>query len=163
VRRRVLGWLGQAALVAAVLVGAHLWATRDAARGPAPALSGTLLDGRALPLADYRGRPLLVYFWATWCPVCRLDQGAIAAVARDHPVVTVAMQSGDAATVAAHLAAQGLSLPVRVDEDGAVAAAWGVRGVPTAFVVDGDGQIRYVTTGVTTRWGLRLRLWLARA
>jgi predicted transcriptional regulator len=52
---------------------------------------------------------------------------------------------------------------VRVDEDGAVAAAWGVRGVPTAFVVDGDGQIRYVTTGVTTRWGLRLRLWLARA
>ena len=162
-RRRVLGWLGQAALVAAVLVGAHLWATRDAARGPAPELSGTLLDGRALPLDDYRGRPLLVYFWATWCPVCRLDQGAIAAVAQDHPVVTVAMQSGDAAAVAAHLAAQGLSFPVRVDEDGAVAAAWGVRGVPTAFVVDGDGQIRYVTTGVTTRWGLRLRLWLARA
>jgi peroxiredoxin len=163
VRRRVLGWLWQAALVAAVLVGAHLWTTRDAARGPAPVLSGTLLDGQSLRLDDDRGRPVLVYFWATWCPVCRLDQGAVEAVARDHRVVTVAMQSGDAAAVAAHLAERGLSFPVRIDEDGAVAAAWGVRGVPTAFVVDGDGQIRYVTTGVTTRWGLRLRLWLARA
>jgi peroxiredoxin len=163
VRKRVLGWLGQAALVAAVLVGAHLWTTRDAARGPAPELSGTLLDGQSLRLDDDRGRPVLVYFWATWCPVCRLDQGAVEAVARDHRVVTVAMQSGDAAAVAAHLTERGLSFPVLIDEDGAVAAAWGVRGVPTAFVVDGDGQIRYVTTGVTTRWGLRLRLWLARA
>jgi thiol-disulfide isomerase/thioredoxin len=102
-----------------------------------------------------------VHFWATWCPSCRLEHGTIQRLSQEHPVVTVAMQSGDAADVAAYLQERGLSFPVRLDERGEAAARWGVRGVPTTFVVDADGQIRFVTTGFTTDVGLRLRLWLA--
>jgi len=162
ITRRLPRWLGQAALVAALLFGLHLWGTRDAVRGPAPDLAGLLLDGRRVDLADYRGEPLLVHFWATWCPACRLEQGAVDAIARDHQVLTVAMQSGDAAELTAYLREQGVSFPVRPDEHGELAARWGVRGLPTSFVVDPEGNIRFVTAGVSTGLGLRLRLWLAR-
>ena len=105
---------------------------------------------------------MLVHFWATWCPVCRAEQDTIEALAKDHPTVTVAMQSGAAAVVAEHLNKEALSFPVLNDPDGAISAEWGVRAVPTSFVVDGAGQIRFVEVGYTTGLGLRLRLWLAR-
>ncbi len=59
--------------------------------------------------------------------------------------------------------AESVSFPVLNDPDGAIAAHWGVRGVPASFIVDGAGQIRFVEVGYTTEIGLRLRLWLARA
>jgi len=160
--RRLPRWLAQAALLGAVLLGVHLWTTRDAVSGAAPVFDVALLDGRRVTLSDYRGRPLLVHFWATWCPACRFEQGAVDGLARDHQVLTVAMQSGGAVELAAYFAEQGIDFPVHVDEHGDMAARWGVTGLPTSFVIDGRGQIRHVTAGLTTRLGLRLRLWLAR-
>ena len=162
IRRRLLRWLAQAALLAAVLYGAHLWTTRAAVAGMAPAFEAVLLDGRRVTLDDYRGRPLLVHFWATWCPACRFEQGSIDAIAQDHQVLTVAMQSGDAREVGGYVGEQELTFPVHVDERGEMAARWGVTGLPTSFVIDGSGSIRHVTAGFTTGLGLRLRLWLAR-
>jgi peroxiredoxin len=160
--RRLSRWLAQAALLAAVLLGVHLWTTRDAVSGAAPAFEAELLDGRRFSLADYRGAPLLVHFWATWCPACRFEQGTVESIARDHQVLTVAMQSGSAAELAKYLAEQDVDFPVHVDEEGEMAARWGVTGLPTSFVIDGRGRIRHVTAGFTTGLGLRLRLWLAR-
>jgi peroxiredoxin len=162
-RRRLFRWLAQAAVLTAVLLGIQFWTTRDAASGAAPAFEGILLDGRRVRLSDYRGKPLLVHFWATWCPACRFEHGAIAAIARDHQVLTIAMQSGGEAEVAGYMAERGVDFPVHVDEQGELAARWGVTGLPTSFVIDGHGQIRYVTAGLTTGVGLRLRLWLSRA
>ncbi|BCU05840.1 hypothetical protein Atep_05170 [Allochromatium tepidum] len=62
--------------------------------GEAPPLVGVTLEGTPIDLADRRGRPVLVHFWATWCPVCRITDGTIDAIAEDHAVVTVALQSG---------------------------------------------------------------------
>jgi thiol-disulfide isomerase/thioredoxin len=157
-RRRLLRWLGEASLILVVAAALQFWATRDAVEGAAPPLEGAWVNA---PPAGGEGRASLVHFWATWCPSCRLEHGTIQRLAHEHPVVTVAMQSGDAADVAAYLQERGLSFPVRLDEHGEGAARWGVRGVPTTFVVDRDGQIRFVTTGFTTDVGLRLRLWLA--
>jgi len=105
---------------------------------------------------------VLVYFWASWCPVCRLEQGSVSALLRDHPVVTVAMQSGSAAEVSGYLREHGLDWPVINDPDGALAARWGVRATPTFFVVDRERAIRFREVGYTSGPGLRLRLWLAR-
>ncbi len=151
-------------LLAAVLIIAAVgfWQTRDLASGMAPPLAGTDVHGRMLELAQWRGKPVLVHFWATWCPVCRLEQDSIAAIAEDWPVLTVAMQSGDAAEVTAHLREHGLDFPVLVDPDGELSGRFGVRAVPTSFVVAPDGRIRFREVGYTTGWGLRLRLWLAR-
>jgi len=157
-------WLWRVIELVAVLVlilGIRAWQQSGTASGPAPALAGTLLDGKPLALAAYAGRPVLVHFWATWCQICRLEQGSIDALARDAAVITVAMQSGDRAAVIQHLRKEALSFPVFNDPDGEIAAQWGVRAVPASFIVDGAGQIRYVEVGYTTGVGLRLRLWLA--
>ena len=144
-----------------LIVGIRAWQQSGTASGPAPALAGELLDGKPVSLAAFAGRPVLVHFWATWCPICRAEQGSIDTLARDVPVITVAMQSGDRDAVVQHLRKEELSFPVLNDPDGVIAAQWGVRAVPASFIVDGAGQIRFLEIGYTTGIGLRLRLWLA--
>lgn len=129
-----------------------MWQQRDIVAGAAPQLPGM----------TWSKQPTLVHFWATWCPVCRAEQSSIETLAKDFPnTVTIAMQSGDQAAVDKFMREQSLSFPVINDADGLISQAWGVHAVPASFIVDGNGQIRFVEIGYTTGWGLRLRLWLA--
>lgn len=143
-----------------LILGVRAWQQSGAASGPAPMLTGTLLDGRPYSLATAAGRPVLVHFWATWCPICRAEQDSIDALARDYPTITIAMQSGSVAEVAYFLKNEALSFPVLNDPDGRIASEWGVRAVPASFIIDAKGQIRFLEVGYTTGVGLRLRLWL---
>jgi thiol-disulfide isomerase/thioredoxin len=149
--------------VLGVVLAVQAWLARDLARGAAPPLPAPDLAARgAPPDGQALERPALVYFWATWCPTCDLQGGAVSRIARDHPVVTVALQSGGAGEVRSHLAAAGLDFPVVLDPGGRMAAAWGVQGVPAAFVVLPGGEIRFAERGYRTGPGLRARLWWAR-
>jgi len=148
-------------LAVAIYFGVRFYQQRTLIEGPAPALQATRLDGQAMALTGLRGQPVLVYFWATWCPVCRLEQGSIESLASDYRVVAVAMQSGTPADVSRYVQEHGLRVPVINDPNGAIAAAWGVRATPTSFIIDRDGQIRFREVGYTTELGLRLRLWWA--
>lgn len=159
--RRVLLYLGEALLIVAVVVGVRAYLSRGATRGPAPPIAAQSLDGQIVSLAAVHGRPVLVYFWATWCPVCGAMRGTIANIARDHPVITVAIQSGSGPEIAAYLNKHQWRVRVINDADGNVARLYGVRGVPASFVIDGNGNIRAVEIGYTTEIGLRLRLWWA--
>jgi len=159
-RRRWPAWLRDIVLVLLVLAALQWWQARDLAAGPAPPLVGHLLDGTAYQLDPGAG-PVLVHFWASWCPVCRLEQDSIAQIAADRAVITVATTSGTRDEVAAYLQEQVLRLPVLLDEDGELARRWGVNGVPATFVVDREGRIRHAGKGYSTEIGLRLRLWLA--
>lgn len=154
--RRVL----EAALILAVIFGAQYWQTRGLAEGAAPPLTGVLTDGSPAKVGA-GDTATLVAFWATWCPVCKAEEGNIVSVAKDHRVISVAMQSGDAATVTKHLKERGIALPQLIDAEGRQAIDWGVRGVPTHFVVDGAGNIRFRVVGYATTWGLKARLWWA--
>jgi thiol-disulfide isomerase/thioredoxin len=159
--RRWLRRAAEAVVVLVLILGIRAWQQSGTASGPAPALAGELLDGKPVALAAFAGQPVLVHFWATWCPICRAEQGSIDALARDLPVITVAMQSGDREAVIQFLRKETLSFPVLNDPDGVLAAQWGVRAVPASFIVDGAGQIRFLEIGYSTGVGLRLRLWLA--
>ncbi len=146
----------------ALVVGVRTWQHRDMPSGPAPALAGQTLAGTFYTLPAHPGKPVLVHFWATWCPVCRAEQGSIASLVHNDPnVITVAMQSGPPDAVARYLREQGIDFPVLNDPDGALSAAWGVHAVPASFIISPDGTIRFIEVGYTTGIGLRLRLWLA--
>jgi len=66
-----------------------------------------MADGRSGSLDDWRaehpGETVVVYFWATWCPICKMQEGSVDALRADWPVFTVAMQSGNASAVASFL------------------------------------------------------------
>ncbi len=163
-RRKV--WLrrGVEALVLVALVaGVRAWQHRDVVSGTAPSLRGALIDGTPYALSSAPSQPVLVHFWATWCQICGVEQGVIENISHDHAIITVAMQSGGRDEVAGYLRDQHLSFPVLNDPDGQISAAWGVHAVPTSFVVDRSGKIRFVEIGYSTSLGLQLRLWLAAA
>lgn len=132
------------------------------ASGTVPVLQAKTLAGKAFDINLPRQGPLLVHFWASWCPICHLEQDGIQAISRDYPVISVAMSSGNNASVRRFMKQQGLDFPVINDPNGQIARRFGVTGVPVSFVVDANNQIRFVERGYTTEWGLRLRLWLSR-
>jgi len=145
-----------------LIMGVRTWQQRDIAKGDAPPLHGLLLDGKTYVLATKPAQAVLVHFWASWCPICRTEQGSIESLARDNPnVISVAMQSGNSNAVQQYMREQAVSFPVINDADGQISARWGVQAVPASFIIDKNGRIRYVEIGYTTGLGLRLRLWLA--
>ncbi|MGD1984681.1 MAG: protein disulfide oxidoreductase [Chromatiaceae bacterium] len=158
--RRWLGWLRDIALVILVVAVVQWWQSRDLVRDQAPPLVGLLLDGSAVTLSETPA-PVLVYFWADWCPVCRFAEDGIDRLAERHSVITVATSSGTPDDVRGYLTEQGLDFPVVTDQAGAIARQWGVFGVPAAFVIDADGAIRHASRGYSSEFGLWLRLWWA--
>ena len=155
-------WLRDAGLAALLLVGIRAYQQRNMPRGPAPALAGIDLEGKPVSLATYRGKPVLVHFWATWCGVCNAEQSNIDAITRDFPVLSVASQSGAAPQIAGFVREHGIAPAVVVDEQGELARSFGVHSFPSSFVIDADGEIRHIEVGYTTEIGLRTRMWLAR-
>lgn len=120
------------------------------------------LDGRTVDLAAMsQERPLLLYVWATWCSVCRYTTPSVAALADDGGNdMTVALRSGDNATLARWLAHKKIALPTINDASGQLSQGWEVQVTPTLIVIS-RGEVKSVTTGWTSNWGMRLRLWLA--
>jgi thiol-disulfide isomerase/thioredoxin len=155
-------WVLEALAIIAVVVAVSLWQTRGLPEGPAPDLAGTGIDGKPIDLAEIikaaNGKPVLVAFWATWCPVCKAEDGNLQSISADHPVLTVAMQSE---RIGEHMQERGLTFATIDDPQAALANAWNVRGVPAHFVVDGAGKVRFRVVGYATTWGLRARLWWA--
>jgi thiol-disulfide isomerase/thioredoxin len=161
-KRRPIGrYLLEGLVIIALIIGINTWRSRDAVSGQAPALSGTTLQGNVYKLAEKPEQPVLVHFWATWCPVCKLQESNIQSIAGDYPVITVAMSSGTDEEIRTHMQKEELSLDVINDESGIISNNWGVKGVPTTFILDTSGEIRFVETGYTTTVGLRIRRWLA--
>lgn len=159
-RRRQSGWWFWAALLAILLI-VPAWQGRTLIEGRPPPLDTLSIDGAPFAWDALAGRPAVLYFWATWCPVCTAMRGNIEAVAADYPVVTVALQSGSDQELREYLHTKRFRLPVHPDPDGAIAARYGLKGVPAIFIVDARGAIRHAVTGYTTELGLRVRLWLA--
>ena len=114
----------------------------------------TTLDGERVSLAQLsHERPLLVYFWASWCGVCRFTTPDVARLqAAGGNVLTVALRSGDDTRVKHWLARKRLALPVVNDPDGTLSAQWQIGVTPT-FVVVSQGKVVQSTTGWTSYWG----------
>ena len=119
---------------------------------PAPGFTLPDLAGAPHSLADYRGHPLLVSFWAVWCPPCRRELGALAEL-RKHlagsEIAVIAINLGDRRDrVVDFLADHPASgLPILLDADRSVAAAWHVPALPIAFAVTASGTLRLGALG----------------
>lgn len=149
------------AIAALLVLGIRAFQQRGLPDGQAPELSGADLAGAEVSLDQYRGKPLVLLFFASWCGVCRAAQSNFDAVAKDMPVLAVASRSGTNDDVAGYVREHGIVPRVLPDESGALATRYGVRAFPTTFVLDANGEIAHTEVGYTTELGLRLRAWLA--
>jgi len=112
----------------------------------APALRLVDLNGRSHDIEALGGRTLLVTFWASWCRPCVEEMPALERLKTrfaDRPFALLAVDAGDTESAArAFVARQQLSLEVLVDEPGDTTRAWGVKVLPSAFLIDTRGRIR---------------------
>ena len=115
------------------------------------------LDGNTVRLSDYRGRTVVLNFWATWCPPCRVELPSLVAFAEDNPEIQVlglSVQSPEAA-LAKMVEEKGISYPVLI-VDGPTAESYRVGALPTTVVVGPDGEVRKAHAGMV----FRPHLWL---
>ncbi len=148
---------------------AAVWCWPAVAAGPAPALTRTLtavrgeppapdftlrdLDGHAHRLSDYRGKVVILNFWATWCPPCRKEMPSMERAwqriqARHEPIVVLAVDVGeDADTVFTFTADYPVTFPLLLDRSAKVVDRWQVRGLPTTFVIDPRGRVAFRAIG----------------
>lgn len=159
--KKVYRWIVEITLILIVISAVRFWMQRDIVSGTAPNISAFMLDGQYFDLYQNKTRPLLIHFWATWCPVCKLEQANIENIAKDHPVITIAMQSGDNDELSRFMQEEKLSFNVINDERGLVSQTYHIRGVPVSFIVNKNNKIEFVEVGYTTELGLRMRLWWA--
>lgn len=108
-------------------------------------------QGELYRLADFHGQPLIVNFWATWCPPCRAEMPAMQRAweqLQDEGIGVIAINVGeDAESIEAFVEQVPVSFPLPMDTDSAVTQRWPLRGLPTTFVLAPDGRLVYKATG----------------
>jgi peroxiredoxin len=127
-----------------------------------PDLQTSLISGEQVDIKNLSKKsPLLVYFWGSWCPMCSYTSSVVTQLSKDYSVVTIALSSGDNSQLKHYLLDNDYHFPVINDDNGVISHLWGVVATPTFFIINTQGQISYITTGISTLWGLKFRLWLA--
>ncbi len=109
------------------------------------------IEGETHRLADYRGKVVVLNFWATWCPPCRAEMPSMQRAwekVKDKGVVLLGVDVGeDEDTVFEFTANYPLNFPLLLDIDSKVAKQWPVRGLPTTYVIDPFGLVVYQAVG----------------
>ncbi len=112
------------------------------------------LEGHQWRLSQFRGSVVMLNFWATWCPPCQAEMPSIEALYRQYKgrglVILAVSTDRQADTAVANFRTdRDLTFPILLDRDGRIASSYGVRGLPTTYVIDRHGKI------VGTEFGAR--------
>jgi thiol-disulfide isomerase/thioredoxin len=146
--RRLLALLFFVALASVPAMGAE-W--KSLAAGATPALKLRDLHGQWRTLAEFRGSVVVINFWATWCEPCLEEMPSLQRLADRHtgkPLAIIGVNLGEGeARIQGFVDRTGTAFPMLLDRDGDAKKAWHVNGVPTTFVIDPRGRVRYVLVG----------------
>jgi peroxiredoxin len=113
----------------------------------APEFRLSTLEGRSVSLSSFKGKVVIVHFWATWCPPCvdeipTLDRLFRAMAGRDLEILAVSVDEGGAEAVGGFMQRNRLSLPVLLNPDRSVANLYGTLKFPETYLVDREGIVR---------------------
>ena len=121
---------------------------------PAPEVELKTLEGQPLRLADYRGRVVMLNFWATWCVPCRSEIPTLGALNRDlssRGLTVVGLSTSDSADLVREFQKEiKMDYTVALGDEG-VASTYKVGVLPTTFIIDREGRIRHTIIGEKTR------------
>lgn len=123
-----------------------------------PSIDVRLIDGTSFDSEKMAGKPLVVHFWATWCPTCKAEASNIESISKEYEVLTVAVKSGTDDKLQGYMEENGYHFPVLNDHHGQWAGQFKVEAYPTTFIYNSKGELKFTEVGYTTTLGLKGRI-----
>ena len=130
----------------------------------AQSLNSAPLDMQTFQLIDNslytlkKDKPILIHFWATWCPTCKLEAANINLLSHSYQIITIAVKSGSDYEIKQYLDEHDYNYKVVNDKDGSLSRKFHIAGFPTTFIYDKKGNLIFKEVGYTSTLGLWLRL-----
>ncbi len=119
--------------------------------------SFTLLDDTKYNIP--KDKPIVIHFWATWCPICEFEAKNIEKLSKDYEVLTIATQSGSKENIQNYLKEHNLNFKVVNDENGSYQRAFNIKAFPTTLIYDDNKILKFSEVGYTSTLGLYARMW----
>lgn len=120
----------------------------------APDFELTNLEGEKVSLSDYRGKYVLLNFWATWCPPCRREIPALNEFHEENKenFIVLAVDLGESREkVHQFISYGGYTFPVLLDETREIGNKYNVSAIPTSYFLDPQGKIKYIKKGAVSK------------
>ena len=153
-------WLLNGAIIIAVFLAVSAWQGKDlvSSQEPAPLFRLTDLSGESVALEDFRGKRVLLYFFAPWCKICDLSIGNLNWVRKlrgedSTALLAVALSYDDMRSVKSFQERNTLDVPVLLGTY-EMLSSYSIRAFPTVYTVNKSGEIDGSTVGYTTTLGL---------
>lgn len=138
-----------------------IYRSRDLTHAPLQIDSLTLIDGSTYHVKE--DKPLLIHFWATWCPTCKLEASNIDFLSKHFEVVTVAVKSGSDAEVRKFMQEHNYHFNVFNDSNAVLASEFHIAGFPTTFIYNKEHTLSFSEVGYSSTLTLYLKmLWAGR-
>lgn len=158
-------WLSQALqivlMVTVLSIGMDWYRTKDIPNEQAPPLSAIMDDGEFVDvIAKSHEEPVVVYFWATWCPACKFVSPSVSWLSDYYEVVAVSGSSGPKERVEQFMQVKDYQFNNINDPNSQIMRDWHISVTPTIYVIK-EGEVSSITTGVTTPIGMLARIWMA--
>jgi len=106
-------------------------------------------------------RPLMIHFWATWCPVCKIEAANIQEISTKYKVITIATQSGSDEDIEKYMKENNVNFTFVNDYDSSYADLFNIKVFPTTLIYDKNKNLVFSDVGYTSTLGLYLRMWWA--
>ena len=122
-------------------------------------LNKTKLDLKGISIA--KNKPILIHFWATWCPTCSIEASNIQTISEHYEVLTIAVDSGDDQNINNYLKKHDLNFKVINDKNSIYSKQFNISVFPTTLIYDKNKNIIFSEVGYTSTIGLMVRMWWA--
>jgi len=116
------------------------------------------IEKKSVDIAKYKGELLVVHFWATWCPTCRLEANNIESVSKEYNLLSIAVSSGSDEKLISYMKKEQLSYKVINDNSGTLAKRFNIEAYPTTLIYNREGELIFTEVGYSTTLGLKARL-----
>jgi thiol-disulfide isomerase/thioredoxin len=133
-----------------------LYKSSDLNKMPLKLINITLINNK--PYFPKEAKPILLHFWATWCPTCKLEASNIQTLSEHFEVLTIAVKSGSNAELKKYLQENNFTYNVVNDSSGFISSEFNIGAFPTTFIYDKEKNLVFSEVGYTSTFGLWLRM-----